>query len=166
MTAIATDLAFWSAVVFILFAWVLVRFLFPPLISMLKKRQADIFNALRQAEVARSEARDLRERRDRERAKALERAREMIEEARRDAVVVKATMLERIQEEIATLERRMEREIALAEAKARDDLYRETSELSYRLAQRYLATGLNETDHGRIFKRSLDDLAEAMKGAA
>ena len=75
-------LALWSAIIFILFWWVMSKYAFGPIAKGLSKRESDIHNALAEAENAREEMSKLKAENEQILAEAREERATMLKEAK------------------------------------------------------------------------------------
>ncbi len=151
--------ALWTLIIFGLVVFVLGKFAWKPILNGLAAREAFIRTSLEQAKKDRDEA----EARHREYAEKLLGARQeataIIEEARRDAEVVRRRIDEEARAEAAAAIERAKREIAIAQETAVKDLYAEAAKLSTQIAGRVLAREINPQDHERLIRESIAELA-------
>lgn len=164
--AVWTDLAIWSAVVFVLLATLLVRYAGPPVSAAMRQREAVVIHSLRQAELARTEAQALRRKQEEERVRAREQAQLFVAVAESDAARTRVQLVGHAREEAERLRRRAHREIELAKRKALDELWRTTAELCARLAERLVQTQLTAEDHRRLVEQAMHEIGRQAGAAA
>jgi F-type H+-transporting ATPase subunit b len=151
--------ALWTLVIFAVVIFVLGKFAWRPILDGLTAREKFIRTALEDAQRdrAESEAR-LREYTDKLNAARVE-ATAIVEEARRDADVVKRRIEEEASAEAAKIVERAKREIGLARETAVKELYSLSAKLTTDLAGKILRREINPRDHERLIRESIDKLA-------
>jgi F-type H+-transporting ATPase subunit b len=155
------DLGLWSVVVFLGLFYVLSRYAWPQILSGLQQREAHIATAFHEAEKARKDARELQEKFDRQMATAATQAREVVEEARRDALRLTEDMFAKAKAEIQADRDRLRRELETAKDQALQELWRRTTELSTAIASKALRRQITLEDHQRLFDEALAELEQA-----
>ena len=149
----------WTLVIFGCVVFVLGKFAWKPILSGLQQREQFIRNALEQAKRDRDEA----EARLREYTEKLTAARSeataIVEEARRDADVVRRRVEQEANEEAARIVERSKREIGIARQTAIRDLYAVASRLTTEVASRILEREIRPEDHERLIRDSIAKLA-------
>ena len=159
-----TGVLVWAIVTFLIVIAILAKLCWKPIIRSLDAREHRIREALEASERARADA----ERIQKESAAILDRARagadEVLAESRRDASVLKESLLKEAREESERTVARAKREITLAEQKAKDEIRREALALSFDLAERILKREIKPSDHESLV-RSVRDSIEGAPGA-
>lgn len=151
--------ALWTLVIFGLVVFVLGKFAWKPILKGLNDREAFIRASLEQAKKDRDEA-ELRLKEYNEKlVHARKEATEIVEEARRDADVVKHKIEETGRAEAAAMIERAKREIAIATETAVKDLYDVTARLSTQVAERVLGREIRAEDHERLIRDSIAELS-------
>lgn len=124
------DLAIWTAIIFGILLLVLWKFAWGPIITALDAREQRVLDHLAAAEAKHEEAKGLLAAHEARLAMAKDEVREMLEEARRDAEVTKATIVAEADAAAKARQDRALREIDLA----RDGAVRQLAETSANLA--------------------------------
>lgn len=150
--------ALWTLVIFGLVVFVLGKFAWKPILKGLNDREAFIRASLEQAKRDRDEA-ELRLKEYNEKlVHARKEATEIVEEARRDADVVKHKIEEAGRAEAAAMVERAKREIAIATDSAKKELYSVSADLATRIAEKLLVRELSPADHDRLLREAIDDI--------
>ncbi len=147
--------ALWTLVIFALVIFVLGKYAWGPVLQGLQGREKFIHDSLAQAKGDR----DAAEARLREYEAKLAAARgevdEIMDEARRDAAVLRQREEERAKEEAEKMLERAKREIEIAQETAVKDLYSRAARLSTDAASRIVQRELNPADHERLIAESI-----------
>lgn len=142
--------AIWTVVVFLALLYVLGKFAWGPLLKGLQGREQFIRLSLEQARDQRDEAHALLEKYEAKLAEARGEVEEILDEARRDAGVLRQREEQRAKEEAEKMIARAKREIDIATETAVKDLYANASRLSVDVARRILQRELDPEDHARL----------------
>lgn len=150
--------ALWTLVIFGAVVFVLGKFAWKPILSGLQAREAFIRTSLEEARRDRAEA-EARLRQYEERLNsARSEATAIVEEARRDADVVKRRIEEEAGGEAGRIVERAKREIAIAKETAVKELYSLSARLTTDVAGRILAREITVQDHERLIRESIERL--------
>jgi F-type H+-transporting ATPase subunit b len=151
--------ALWTLVIFGAVIFVLGKFAWGPILSGLTAREKFIRSALEEAQRDRAEAAaQLKEYVDRLNA-ARSDATAIVEEARRDADVVKRRIEDEANGEAGKIVERAKREITLAKETAVKELYSLSAKLTTEVAGKILRREITPQDHERLIRESIDKLA-------
>lgn len=142
--------AIWTVVVFLALLYVLGKFAWGPLLKGLQGREQFIRESLQQAKTERDEAHALLEKYEARLAEARGEVEEILDEARRDAAVVRQREDQKAREEAEKMIARAKREIDIATETAVKDLYAKASRLSVEVARKILQRELKPEDHARL----------------
>jgi F-type H+-transporting ATPase subunit b len=150
--------SFWTLLIFVVVLVVLGKFAWGPILSNLQARESFIHDALAKAKADRdaAEAR-LREYEERL-AQARAEASGIVDEGRRDAVVVKQRIEEDAKREAEKMIERARREIQIATETATKELYQVAARLATDMAGKVIGREIGPQDHERLIKESLDGL--------
>jgi F-type H+-transporting ATPase subunit b len=155
---VVPGLMIWTIVTFLIVLFVLRRYAFGPVQSMIDKRRDTIREALDEADKAREEAKKLRELTLREREQAGIERTELLEETRRQA----ADQARRGREEAdADLQRRLEENQKAIEAenrRFREEIRRDVVELTLLASEKVTRKALDEKDQKRLIDETIDEL--------
>jgi F-type H+-transporting ATPase subunit b len=155
---ITPGLMIWTLICFGVTYFVLKRFAFGPVQTIIDERRKRIRESIEEAERARSEARRLLEEHKQLRAQSRQEAEEILAEARRIA----ESMRERIREETeADRQRRLEetkRQIEAETARALEQIRAEVADLALVAAEKVTARSLDDADHRRLIEDAVREL--------
>jgi F-type H+-transporting ATPase subunit b len=147
--------ALWTVVIFVLLLWVLGKYAWGPILRGLQGREDYIRQAMEKAKGDRDEA----EQRLREYEVKLAAARAevdaILDEARRDADVVRQREEEKTRAEAEQMIARAKREIDVAQETALKELYARASHLATDAAGRILKREIKAEDHQRLIAESI-----------
>jgi F-type H+-transporting ATPase subunit b len=150
--------ALWTLVIFGLVVFVLGKFAWKPILGGLQQREQYIRASLEQAKKDREEA----EARLKEYVDKLNSARAeataIVEEARRDAEVVRRRIEEEGRAESSAIVERARREVTIAAETAKKELYEVSAKLATELAGRLLGREIQAGDHDRLIRESIDSI--------
>ena len=152
------DLGIYTLIVFILLLVILGKYAWGPMMRGLDAREAALRKTHDDAEAARGESqRNLAEVQSRL-ARAAEEVRAMLDEARRDAQVVKDQMKADAAGEIQAERDRIRREIEMARDQALQDIYQQAVQLAAMVSTKAVKRELTPADHTRLLDEALADL--------
>ncbi|MFP6614173.1 MAG: F0F1 ATP synthase subunit B [Pirellulales bacterium] len=154
-----TDLAIWTAVVFLVTLAVLWKFAWGPIVAGLKKREDAIAQNIATAEGAAEEARKLTSEYEAKLAGAADEVRGIIEEARRDAEHTAQQIVEKAQQKTKEDGDRMLREVATAKDSALKEIADRGADLAVDLAAQIIRRELTASDHSRLIQQAKADFA-------
>ncbi len=152
--------AIWTLVIFLLAVFILGKFAWGPLLSTLQDRESFIRDSLAQAKADRDEAQAVLAEYQAKLDQARSEATSIVEEGRRDAEVVKATVEEEARDEAQKMIARAKREIEIAKSTAVRELYETSAALATDLAGRVLRREVRPEDHERLIAEAIDELGE------
>lgn len=155
-----TDLALFTLITFLLFLFVLKKLAWKPLIEGLDKREAKIFGALSEAEVARQKATKLLEEHQSKLDKVQDQVREILAEARRDAETTKTDIIATAQKEAEATRKRAIVDIERARDAALDDLFDHMEKAVGQATQTVVGRSLSGADHDRLIRESLAEFTK------
>lgn len=142
--------ALWTVLIFLALLLVLGRYAWGPLLQGLQGREQFIRDSLEQARDERDEAHALLAQYEAKLAEARGEVEAILDEARRDAGVVRQREEERAKDEAEKIIARARREIDIATETAVKDLYAKASRLSVVVAEKILQRELKPEDHARL----------------
>lgn len=145
-----------------LFLWLLARFVGKPMASFLEARREGIADELAQARTKLVEAESLRDEVHRRLAEVEREVEEMKVRAERDGAAEAEQIAAQTAADQERFLRRVDEEIRRRTAEARDNLSRETAELTARLTKELLTKEITGDDRRRI----LDASVSAMRSTA
>jgi F-type H+-transporting ATPase subunit b len=159
------DLGVFTLIVFTCLCLILYFFAWPKISAGLAKREADIAAAKDEAIKAKHEAEQMRETLKKEFADAQDKIRAMMDEARRDADVLKASEKAVGQKEAQTERDRAKREIETAKEQALQEIQQTAVQLAALMSSKAVGRSLGEDDHRRLVAESLSELKNTVTRA-
>lgn len=148
---------------FAIIFFVLKKFLYKPLFSVIDKRKREIEEGLAMARKIQEDEEKAKEKQEKLIADAKKEARAIVEEAKKQAEQQKKQMLADAQKEVASM---MEKAKAQAEAKMKaveEEMRRQVVDLAALMAEKVLPDVLSEADHRKLIASQLKDLEKTMK---
>jgi F-type H+-transporting ATPase subunit b len=159
------DLGIFTLIVFGLLCAILYWFAWPKISEGLDRREAAITSARDDAVRLRHEAEEIRAKLQGEFANAHDQIRAMLDEARRDADILRAKEREAGQKEAAAERERATREIEIAKDAALQEIYQRSVQLASLMSQKAIRRQMTVEDQNRLVEESLAELkAGAGKG--
>jgi F-type H+-transporting ATPase subunit b len=149
------DLALWSAVVFVIFLFVLHRFAWGPMIEGLDKREAGIKQAIADAEDNRRKSQALLAEYDQKLKQAEETVQQMVAEARRDAERTSQDLISSTQKEVQLIRDRAKDDIQQAKDTALAEVFTSVNRQVIRATEHVLGRALNDGDQDRLVEEAL-----------
>jgi F-type H+-transporting ATPase subunit b len=144
-----------------LFLWLLARFVGKPMMSFMETRREGIAEELEQARTKVEEAGSLRDEVRRRLGEVEREVAQLRERAERDGAAEAEEIAEQTARDEERFLRRVEDEIARRGAEARENLARETANLTAELTRELLSKELTDADRRRILDRSLSAMRSA-----
>ncbi len=149
------DLAFWSAITFVIFVGLLARFAWRPLIAGLDKREARIRDDIAAAEAARINAEQMLAEHARTLAKVQDEVRAILAEGRRDAEHAKQDIISEAQKEAEAAKQRAVHEIGRARDGRCKDLFDVMASQVAQATEHVLGRSLSGADQDRLIDEAL-----------
>ena len=155
---VVPGLMVWTIITFLIVLWVLRRFAFGRIQGMIDQRRDRIREALDEADKARSEARELRDRIAQERQQAKMEREQILEDSRRQA----QRQLEQGRERAdADLRERLEKnreELDAENARLREQIRRDVVELTLLASEKVTGKVLDEDDQRRLIEETIEEV--------
>jgi F-type H+-transporting ATPase subunit b len=152
------DLGIYTFIVFIALLVILGKFAWGPMMRGLDEREAHLRKIHDDAEAARAESQRALADVQARLAKANEEVRAMLDEARRDAQVVKDQMKADAAGEIQAERDRIRRDIEMARDQALQQIYQQAVQLAALVSTKAVKRELTPADHTRLLDEALSDL--------
>ena len=152
------DLGIYTLIVFLLLLAILGRFAWGPMMRGLDAREAGLRKTHEDAEAARAESQKALAEVQARLARAADEIRAMLDEARRDAQVVKDQLKADAAGEIQAERDRIRREIEMARDQALQDIYQQAVQLAALVSTKAVKRELTPADHSRLLDEALADL--------
>jgi F-type H+-transporting ATPase subunit b len=150
--------AIWNLLIFLLVLFVLGMFVWPPILTGLQAREDKIRADLQGAEQANLQAQATLAGYQKQLGEAQSKVQDMLAEARRDAEVVGAKIVEEAKADAERQRVRSLADIESAKVAAVTELANQTSDLAMALARQVVGRELNANDHADLIRQSLDRL--------
>jgi F-type H+-transporting ATPase subunit b len=157
----ALDLTLWTVVVFLLLLFVLHKYAWGPMLKGLTKREQDIHAAADEAKQARDEAKRLREEFERKSVEAEQRARDIVDEARRNAQKAADETRTKTMAEIQSERERLHREVENARDQALQQIWGQAAQLATLVSAKAIGRQLDHDDHRRLVDEAIVELRQA-----
>jgi F-type H+-transporting ATPase subunit b len=160
-----TDLALWTAVVFLLLLAILWKFAWGPLASGLDKREKHIADQIFQANEAHQKAKDLLAGYEKKLADSQDEVRAILEKGRRDAEQVGREMLDKAKADARAEQERMLKQIDSATSAAIKELADRSAALAVELAGKIVHARLNPKDHAKLIEQAVSGFTKGKQDA-
>jgi F-type H+-transporting ATPase subunit b len=157
------DLSIWTIVVFLVLLFILGKYAWKPMLQGLEQREHSIQSAMEEAKKAKEEALVLRNQLAEEAAKAQDKVREVIEQARRDAERVSADLLAKAKTDIQGERDRFHRDVDTARDQAVKELWGQAAQLATLISAKAIRRQLTPDDHRRLVDEAIAELNETSK---
>ena len=152
------DLGIYTLLIFGLLFLILAKFAWGPFNEGLAKREATIREARDEALKAKSDAEKVQNELKAEFAAASDKIRAMMDEARKDADVLRAKEREVGVKEAAAERDRAKREIEVAKDQALQEIYQKSVEVAALISSKAIRRNMTAADHSRLIDEALSDL--------
>lgn len=153
-----TDIAFFTAVVFLLLLAGLYATAWKPIMGGLEKRERRIAENIAQAEQASEQASQKLAEYEQQLAAAQEEAQQIVAEARKDAEAAGQKLIASAQEESVRLKERATQDIESAKRVALGELAHQSSDVAMSLAKRVVGREVKAEDHQGLIQEMLSKL--------
>ncbi len=155
-----SDLALWTAVVFLVLMFLLWKFAWGPLSEGLDKRERHIADQITQAHEANQKAKDLLAGYEKKLADSQDEVRAILENGRRDAEHVGSAIIDKAKADAKAEAQRMLKQIDAATAKALMELADRSASMAVDLAGKILHARLNPKDHAWLIEQAVAGFTE------
>lgn len=153
-----TDLAFFTAIVFLALMTLLATTAWGPISKALEKRELSIANNIKQAEEAAQTAKSKLAEYEAKLSSAVAEAQQIVAEARKDAEVAGQKLITAAQEEAGRQRERAVSEIEMAKRQAMGEMARQSTDIAISLAQRVVGREVKAQDHQGLIQDMLSKL--------
>ena len=156
-----SSLIFWEVVSFAILLFVLYKFAFPGILSVLEEREKKIKDSLDQAERHRSEAERRLKEYEAKLAAAGKEAEGILTAAKERAQRLMEENEQRLTTEAERIKGEATREIDHERRKAIPDIQAQTTDLALMVAEKIVERSLSDADHRRLADQALDALSKS-----
>ncbi len=154
-----TDLAVWSAAVFLALLLLLTKFAWKPIMEGLDKREEGIARQIAETKASNEEAKRMLASYERRLAEAADEVRGMLDEARRDADNTRQTIVAEARKAADDEKARAKHEISLAKDDALAQIAEKAGHLAVEVAGKFLRDKLGAEDQSRLVRESVASLS-------
>ncbi len=154
-----SDLAIWTAVVFLIVLAILWKYAWGPIAQGLDRREKGVADQIAEAEQSNEEAKQLLAQYQQKLAESKREVREMLKAAKTDAQQVGREMLEKAQAEASAEHQRALEQIDAATAGALKELADKGATMAVELAGKIVRAELKPADHTKLIERAVTDFA-------
>ncbi len=155
LSAWKTDLALWTAVVFLCLLAILAKFAWGPLAAGLDKRESFVADQIAQAQGANQKAKDILADYEYKLAAAQEQVHAIVEQGRRDAEQVGRQLIDKAKEDAHAEFQRAVKQIDAATAAAIEELASRSATLAVELAGKIVHAKLDPSDHAQLIEQAV-----------
>jgi F-type H+-transporting ATPase subunit b len=159
------DLGIYTLIVFFLLMAILGKFAWPHIKEGLEKREVNIRGALDEAKTVLADARREREAVQVQLAETALQVKAILDEARKDAEVLRADEREKGVKEAQAAKQNAERQIALEKDALLKELYEKAVKLAALMSEKALQRAVSDADHRRLLDESIAELNSAANKA-
>ncbi len=153
---VSGSMVLFTWITFGLLALVLYKVAWKPILTTLDNREKQIKSALEEAEKTRAEYAKIEVERQRLIDQADEKARQIVEQARKAAIASAQTIEAKARDEAGILLANAQREIRTAHANVIADLRRESADLAMELSRKILADQMDETRGRKLVENLIE----------
>ena len=153
-------LMIWTVVTFIVLLLILKKIAWKPILTALDKREADIKEALEQAEKAKDEAKKIHEENQANLAKAEEESKKIIEQSRGYAESLKEQMIKESKEQAKKIVEDASSEIQRKKDAAFEELKSQVAEIAVNAAEKIIKESLDAQKSKQVVDKYLNDVAK------
>ena len=150
-----SDLALWTAVVFLFLLAILWRFAWRPIAEGLDKRERNVADQIAQAEAANQKAKDILAEYERKLAAAQEQVHAILEQGRRNAEQAGRQLLDKAKENAQAEYQRAVKQIDAATAAAIEELAGQSATLAVELAGKIVRAKLDRGEHAQLIDQAV-----------
>jgi F-type H+-transporting ATPase subunit b len=154
-------LAIWSLVVFLGLLAILTKFAWNPLMHALHEREKHLEHVLHETERARNESEMLLAEHRKQRARAADEVRGLLDKARQDGQLTAEQIVKAAHAEAESAKQRATRDIGAARDQALAEIWEKTANMAVSVAGRVLSKELTEADHRRLVTAAIAELPAA-----
>ena len=159
-----TSLIFWEIITFAILLFLLYRYVYPPIRDRIQQRQSEIERAIDEAQLTRSEARELLAEYRRQIEEARGEARRILDEARKQGEAQRERTKQEAREEGERIIQRAREEIERERDSALREVRREVADMVIVASERVIRQELDRDGHERLISEALDSLETEVAG--
>lgn len=155
LIAVTPGLYIWTIITFLLLFYVLAKFAWKPLLSMLEQRENLIKDSLENAEKAREELDKLNAESEAIISKARSEAQSILSEGKAAADKIKEDTITKAKDEASKIREDAQHQIQVEKDKAISDIRKEVVDISISVAEKLINKNISEQDNNTLIEESL-----------
>ncbi|MEL1229144.1 MAG: F0F1 ATP synthase subunit B [Candidatus Neomarinimicrobiota bacterium] len=155
LIAVTPGLYIWTIITFLLLFYVLAKFAWKPLLSMLEQRENLIKDSLENAEKAREELDKLNVESEAIITKARSEAQSILSEGKAAADKIKEDTITKAKDEASKIREDAQHQIQVEKDKAISDIRKEVVDISISVAEKLINKNISEQDNNTLIEESL-----------
>ena len=160
LTAVTPGLYIWTIITFLLLFYVLAKFAWKPLLSMLEERESLIKKSLSDAETAREELQKINLESEAIITKARTEAQSILSDGKAAAEKIKDDTVAKAKEEASKIREEAKQQIKAEKDKAISDIKKEVVDLSLNVAEKLIKKNISEKDNASLIEESLEKIKQ------
>ncbi len=160
LTAVTPGLYIWTIITFLLLFYVLAKFAWKPLLSMLEERESLIKRSLSDAETAREELQKINLESEAIITKARTEAQSILSDGKAAAEKIKDDTVAKAKEEASKIREEAKQQIKAEKDRAISDIKKEVVDLSLNVAEKLIKKNISEKDNASLIEESLEKIKQ------
>lgn len=160
LTAVTPGLYIWTIITFLLLFYVLAKFAWKPLLSMLEERENLIKRSLSDAETAREELQKINLESEAIITKARTEAQSILSDGKAAAEKIKDDTITKAKEEASKIREEAKQQIKAEKDRAISDIKKEVVDLSLNVAEKLIKKNISEKDNASLIEESLEKIKQ------
>jgi len=160
LTAVTPGLYIWTIITFLLLFYVLAKFAWKPLLSMLEERESLIKRSLSDAETAREELQKINLESEAIITKARTEAQSILFDGKAAAEKIKDDTVAKAKEEASKIREEAKQQIKAEKDRAISDIKKEVVDLSLNVAEKLIKKNISEKDNASLIEESLEKIKQ------
>ena len=160
LTAVTPGLYIWTIITFLLLFYVLAKFAWKPLLSMLEERESLIKKSLSDAETAREELQKINLESEAIITKARTEAQSILSDGKAAAEKIKDDTVAKAKEEASKIREEAKEQIKAEKDRAISDIKKEVVDLSLNVAEKLIKKNISEKDNASLIEESLEKIKQ------
>ena len=160
LTAVTPGLYIWTIITFLLLFYVLAKFAWKPLLSMLEERESLIKRSLSDAETAREELQKINLESEAIITKARTEAQSILSDGKAAAEKIKDDTVAKAKKEASKIREEAKQQIKAEKDRAISDIKKEVVDLSLNVAEKLIKKNISEKDNASLIEESLEKIKQ------
>ena len=160
LTAVTPGLYIWTIITFLLLFYVLAKFAWKPLLSMLEERESLIKKSLSDAETAREELQKINLESEAIITNARTEAQSILSDGKAAAEKIKDDTVAKAKEEASKIREEAKQQNKAEKDRAISDIKKEVVDLSLNVAEKLIKKNISEKDNASLIEESLEKIKQ------